>query len=151
MEALNYINSYRKTLLDHINKIKNDLPLIDTDNSAKHINGLLYTIQYKDLNNWDTKSMNTNGKSKNLILLASKIERLILEKHDTNSIIPFLKSITNDKIKVWSINNYKRNKRREKNKSYNGENIIIGHFRHNYKGITLTSNEINKIKSYFNL
>ena len=133
--GLGYIDTHyneMKSKLEKIkDRIKNELPLIGEPLKS---DGKLKPVNYKDLESWST-----SGKSDTLTALADKLIHMI-DTGKSHSIKPMLKAIVSGRIKKL-----------KKPDIYRTESLGKGHFRWNNRAYTLTNNEIEKIKQFFNL
>jgi hypothetical protein len=143
---ISFISGYKKEL-DTICDGLVDIYKTTQSPKAKKVGGLLYVIQYKDLENWSVDDNLLQNKSKNLVALVSKLTHMI-EKGDACNIKPMLMRMVYKGIK-------KQTKPATKNpifKRSDAEFLGHGHFRWNHGGCyTLTKSELECVKTFFEL
>jgi hypothetical protein len=134
---LDFIDNFNKTKKEIVQNILDELPIIEEVNQSDN---LLNVVKKNDLNgkwNKETKL----GRSLNLESLSEKIRHMILYIGCPNSVRPMLESICKNKIKKLSKDNGR----------YDNDFLGFGHFRWDYKAITLSENEIKRVKEYFKI
>jgi len=144
MKAVNnieFLSLYHKELKKISKDIKTNLHILDSSLVVKD-RGVLQFVKFSDLKDSWLPSDYMGAKSKNLEILGRKLCNMI-ERGRAIDIKPMVKSIINDKIKKLT----------HKNSCgiNEGEFLGYGHFRWDFKAITLKENEIQKLKQYFNL
>jgi len=134
---LDFIDNFNDIKRKIVQNILDELPIIEEVNQSDN---LLSVVKKNDLNgkwNKETKL----GRSLNLESLSKKIEHMILNIGCPNSVRPMLESICKNKIKKLS----------QDNGRYENDFLGYGHFRWDYKAITLSENEIKRVKEYFKI
>jgi hypothetical protein len=134
---LDFIDDFNKIKKEIVQNILENLPIMEEVKKSKN---LLSLVKKSDLKGrW--KKDTILGKSSNLDCLARKIEHMILNIGCPNSVRPMLESICKNKIKKLS----------QDNGRYDNDFLGHGHFRWDYKAITLSENEIKRVKEYFRI
>lgn len=150
---LSFLNEYHNKLKTIANNIVENLPILDNKQIVKKHKeyNFLCTIQYKDLTDWKPK-ISDKRISRNLEQLADKLRHMIYTGK-ADSIKPMLIAITNNNVKTL----YKKGKGNQPTISNNNFDEVKrtslgkGHFRWNESAITLTNEEINHVKKFFDL
>jgi len=143
-----FLNTYHKKLQDLAKNVKRDLP------NMKQSGKFLSTTNFSEVGLWN---ISRTVRSSNLVKLAEKITYM-MNTGNADNIYPMLKSIANNTIKTL----YQPYSKEQQEKIYNEWDGIgdkpqsrtslgKGHFKWNYKAITLSKEEINIVKKYFNL
>lgn len=147
---LDFISEYHNRLKIESNKIKNELPY--SAENPKPKKGLNF-VQFKDIkNSWTVKDLlygDNFYESENLKLLANKINRMII-KGNAEGVKRMVESFFTTGIKKLS---QPPSKEAIENKYHNrfSEFIGYGHFREDWKAVTLTEFELKRVKEYFNI
>jgi hypothetical protein len=136
---LEFLDSYWKELKRISIDIQNNLPKRSNNNNIVKIGKKLNLISYLNLDDWSVDSL-LKSSYRNLIPLAEKIKHMI-KTGKSDSIRPMLYAICYSGIRKQS------NPSNDSDKKFLG----FGHFRWNSSAIMLTTEEINKIKEYFNI
>jgi hypothetical protein len=126
MKTLNFLNDFWQKAKKAVDEIEQDLPKVQKEDILKPIgtSGKMWTIQFKDLDSrdWSVKGnlQRHNGESNNLTLLCQKVKDVFSKSPD--KVVEFLKATAE---RGYFINKMYETKR-----------------------ITLTPNELSKLKLY---
>ena len=134
---IDFIDSFNKERNRITKNIVQNLPCLE---EIEQNNNKLKFISFSKLDeNWGSGKV--NGKSVALEALADKIRHMIFDIGCPNSVKPMLESICKNKIK----------KQTQKYKQDVGSFLGYGHFRWDRKAYKLTKEEIERVKSFFNI
>lgn len=148
--SLDFISEYHKRVKEECEKIRNELPY--SKENPKPKKGLHF-IEFKDITtSWSVSDLLRGEdfyESKNLILLANKIERMFI-RGNAEGIKRMVESFYTTGIRKLS---QPPSKESIENKYHNRHTEFIGygHFREDWRAVTLTEFELQKVKEYFNL
>ena len=134
MEDLIFLETFQSKVKAIGLKIEEELPQYRESISVKP--GKLTTIKYSKLEDWDVRGM-ISGRSRPLERLCNKINHMI-RKGNAEGIKRMLDKIATGRIKSLS-------KPRYPNSIYLGR----GHFRWDDSAVTLTNEELERIRVYF--
>jgi hypothetical protein len=140
---LDFLSNYWKHANDIALDIRRELPKGQT--KVRMIGKHLGVIMFSELKNWDVKGM--FGGSPALQALGDKISAMI-SKGDAVNVQPMILSIVQRGVKKQSHPPSRHNKR---NYGSTAEFLGVGHFRWNYTAYELTAEELQRVKTYFNV
>ena len=136
---LDFLSNYWKHVNDISATILTELPKMDT--KVQMIGKNIGIIHFKDLGDtWSVKGL--FGRSTNLDALARKISTMI-DKGDAQNVQPMLRRIVQKGVVALS--------RPASTPQGEGEFYGYGHFRWDYQAWVLNKNELERLKTYFNL
>lgn len=141
---INFLNSYWAEAKAIAERIKEQLPMLKKSNVKSGSN--IHIVNFSDISgkSWAVEDVlkRQAGVSKNLEALADKIYHMIYRGR-ANDVKPMIDKIATGRIKKLT--------KKSSHSGDDGEYLGRGHFRWNNTAYTLDQDELNHIKTYFEL